>query len=483
MKKFDKFLEEVSIKGNQGVPGETRGENDQYLNDRERAAKQRLGVSGREAGTRAEMEIGMEIMQLLQRSLGMTRGKETELNQLAEEVIRANYDSILDGVELDIKLVTPREVKQNMDDDEEEEEPDMPSYQLLNDPEIRKEVDKRKLANNIIQGEAKNSKFLLHTDEVKDGITRIFGDARGREIFTIWDRISRLAEKMDWIVPIEIKSQMIEEHPEGLAGSVKVDWKPKEIKEKKEKEEEDPNDLAARILKDIEEGNTIDDNEDDIADLFDDATPVIRARGVDFPMLLHETIKGIYELIAAAAIPEDKRTAEVVKLNTSSALDEAEDFKYGPEIASDLRDFVNQCRDIDKYPNLREHIFGDLMRMPVDTFLPLFKGILRKSPEARVKIDELMAKKIAELDKFELGEVLGHEDEEKPVKNISSPLNNQDDDYSSWSNVELRRAIDNALDDGDYALVDKLQKFIKESYNESIKPKKYRRIDNQKNKK
>jgi len=90
--------------------------------------------------------------------------------------------------------------------------------------------------------------------------------------------------------------------------------------------------------------------------------PVIKARGIDFPMLLHETVKGIYELIASVSQPgldaseEEIKKAQTVKLNVSSFMDEAEDFRTGPEIASDFRDFINENPDSSYSPNIRAFV-------------------------------------------------------------------------------------------------------------------------------
>jgi hypothetical protein len=46
-----------------------------------------------------------------------------------------------------------------------------------------KEVEKRKLINLIIQGEAKNTKHILQMPEVRDGLKGILGDQKGEELF------------------------------------------------------------------------------------------------------------------------------------------------------------------------------------------------------------------------------------------------------------------------------------------------------------
>jgi hypothetical protein len=233
---------------------------------------------------------------------------------------------------------------------------------------------------------------------------------------------------------------MMERSPEGMAGAVKVDWKPKESK--KDFDEKDDEDVEQDI--DFEE---------------ESYTPIIKARGVDFPMLLHETVKGIFELIASVsqpglgADPKEIEMAETVKLNVSSFEDEAEDFRTGPEIAADFRDFINQNRKSNDYPNIRAYIFGMMMDpnyMTSEEFLNLFRGILNKSEEARRKIDNMIDEIIEKLKKWELGEVLGHDDDEDDEDILSKiGLDDKTIKDSELSESDLKREIDNALDSGD----------------------------------
>lgn len=476
LKDFSQFLEEVTIKGSEGIPGEGNNRDEKkYLDEVERRARQRVGAPRDEdprfGMPRQTMETGREMMGILQRSMSMIRGKEEELERLAEETILREYGSILDNVDLDIKIVRPGEVKQFMDDEKcEDGDCEMPSYQLLNDPEIKKEVDKRKIINNITQGEAKNTKRILAMPEVRQGLEAIFGESQGRQIHTMWTRMTELADKMDWLIPVEVKGEMMERQPEGMAGAVSVKWP-------EGKEDED---LSDKILKELEEDGDIDGESEDIQELLSSGNPIIKSRGVDFPMLLHETVKGIYELIAAAGIPEDKRTAELVMLNTSSFEDEAEEFRYGPEIAADLRDFINEStKEVDKYPNIREHVYGMLVQMPADEFLPLMKKILLGDSEAREKVDEMIDEAINMLDEYELGEALpsqrDEEDAENWTKEITSDEESEIDrlvkqstereserDVSDYTQREIQDMIDTALDSGNFKEVERLSKYLKE---------------------
>ena len=126
MKDFVKFLEEVTIKGNPGIPGEGEKQpgDKYYLSDVERRAKGRLGLTGREH----PMQFGGRIMQLVGQSQRLTAGKESELEELALQIIQSNFGDILEGVELDIKLVRSGQDVANFM--QEESEDSLPAVNL-----------------------------------------------------------------------------------------------------------------------------------------------------------------------------------------------------------------------------------------------------------------------------------------------------------------------------------------------------------------
>ena len=194
MKNFNDFMnEEVSLKGNSGIPGEGADKDEKkYLSDVERRARQRIGVPNEEnprfGPPRQTMQVGREMMEVMGQSMRFVRGNEDALEELAERIIMQEYASILDNVDLDIKIVRPGDVKAFMDEECEDCEP--PSMQLLEDPEIKKEVDKRKVINNITQGEAKNTKRILAMPEVKTELQAILGQGPGEEAHTLWMRLT-----------------------------------------------------------------------------------------------------------------------------------------------------------------------------------------------------------------------------------------------------------------------------------------------------
>ena len=111
MKNFNKFLEEMSIEGNPGIPSEggKRDGDKEYLSDLERDELNRLGLDSKD-DPRMLNVYGGELARAAQQLHMLSRGKERGLEELAKEVILSEYGDILDDVILDIKIGNPSEL-------------------------------------------------------------------------------------------------------------------------------------------------------------------------------------------------------------------------------------------------------------------------------------------------------------------------------------------------------------------------------------
>lgn len=477
-----KLFEEADIKGNPGIPGEPNrkeGESS-YIKDVTDRARQRLNIRPGDVTlqgfppSRKMMELGSRIMGLVGRSKrDFIRGHERELEELAERLFRNLYQELIDkyGILLDLKIGQPKlgEIEDSSMTPEE-------VMREIEDEEIINQIHKRKLANLIIQGEAKNTKHILHLEECKDGLKEIYGDRKGQEAFELFDEITKTADQLDWIIDIWIRKAMLEQDPDGAqaAGSVEVQW----VEE--EKNEEEVN------IKLTEYDPEAEDEEDDF---MGNLVPKIKARAIDFPMLLHEAVKGLFEILSLGGIPEDTEVASKVLMNTGR-MDEPEDWQFGPEVAADLRDFVNENPDIDKYPNIREYLFTmmiDKETMPVKDFLELMRGILSKTPKARRDVDKLIKQIVdgfdsynkdlqrynrdleeynRDLEEYEKRPKQGGKSTPSEIDDILSkptPQTETEEDYSKYTQSQIQNMMDKALDNGDYETVRKLSQFIKES--------------------
>jgi len=415
-----------------------------YIKDVEDRAEQYKGGPSRQ-------DI-MESMRLMQQIFRIQNGNEEKLTEIGEEIILQHYGRMIEDITLDIKIVKPDDEEklamtkkmQDDEDDEEEDEPKYPSYEIPIDVP-QDEVDRRKIVNNIMQGEAQNVHSMMYT--AKDDIDDI-----DDLLLDMYVRHLEINRKFDWDKNRPDMSQMMKQHPE-MANAMETDYE---------------------------------DGEDG-----EDAKPIIKVRALDLPMLIHETVKGIYELMAHKVIPEDKTMAEALLKLTDTLEDEEEDIKYGPFIAADLRDYINgylqrkETRDAQNIPNLREFIFSKMMDLPANIFVQLIKNILMKNTDDADKVlggkDGLVSKAILNATDEVIDDIsndiyndeadedtlhTGHEGEESDIDKLVRKANEKEpeqkgEDLSKLGQAELNYQLNKAMDEENWTRVKEISKFLK----------------------
>ena len=547
MKNFSQFIkEEVDLKGNKGVPSDFMGKARQQ-------AKTNLGFE-------PEMNAPVgNIGALMARSTYLlTNGLDADqiddrykkLEALAKRVIMDEYGDIIESsekpVELMIKLIRPSEsvlqqlpellnvpassedrpeyseestegqeaqpqiqtqpqaqeepaqsAQEEEDDffsffeddtdyeEQEEENPEMEEESEVTNKDVALAIDKKKILNMFTQGEGKATKDIIkYSEVVESGLREIIGDSY-RELLKVWSDTSELAHKLDWSVKDDNKASMMKNAPGGLAGAVDVAWESLSSER-----------FQMHLLTEDTEFSKI----------------VIRAYGVDFPMLIHEAVKGVYMLLQSSAIKKDKELAQEIKRATSSFKDESQDFKYGVPAQQMFRDFINKCKDSQKYKQMRTRVFAFLAidkgrggAYTDEEFLEITNGIFSSfdslmegdknvfkineqrfaESKSKVEVEKVIAEIVkAEdeyreaMDRWEMEQRFGnqgHEGEEgehaEPGEESQSEIDRlirqsaereSDRDESQLTKRELQELIDAALDEGDFDEVKRLSAFLKE---------------------
>jgi hypothetical protein len=415
-KKIKKFLEEVDITKrnsnrepiNPGIPGE-------FFNS----------LDAPEYTKTSEFNRGINLCYE-----GVTDIKvfHEKLEKLAEDVIKDYYSDLVKvrNIKFDIKLTNNgQEIYDFYKNHKSVSESD---FDFLNKSENLKqkfitedkitelEIHKRKIINNIIQGEGLNTKTLINLDKTREGLIEIYSEYdtdkkriknRVKNLIGAWNELAKNMSIKDWNNNPKQKGKEIKGDVGGLAGVSAV-----EIIKDKEEENINIDDIDFDNLDDID----IDDIDESL--IFESNIPqiIIKAIGIDFPMLLHETIKAIYSLEYSNSL-KDEELSKKLAVATGSIEDEVQDWKYGPIIASALRDFINEYEYDDITPNIRLYTYTDLCKLEVNEFLRTFKGILYKfskdkgtiiSEEAeneikfsRKQIDKIIFNVIKTLKKYE----------------------------------------------------------------------------------
>jgi hypothetical protein len=103
---------------------------------------------------------------------------------------------------------------------------------------------------------------------------------------------------------------------------------------------------------------------------FDEPEPIkitIVARAICFPMLVHEIVKGLYELLSLQGFGTDKEQNQNVVRNVDQLSNEPHDMQYGKFIYDAVSNLYNESNYDD--PRVRELLFVEIYKMQDEEFL------------------------------------------------------------------------------------------------------------------
>lgn len=413
LKKYKQIFEEADIKDDL---------DDEYLKNVERKARQQYGYGP----SRQEM---MEAMDLINKISRIQRGHEKELEEIGINVLKKHYP-ILNDIELDVKIVNPddeekMEMAQKMMDDDQEET-NFDGNEDYGPEAPQDEINKRKIINNLMQGESQNVHSMLF--DCKEEVDKI-----STELINLHMRHLEINKKFDWFDQVSLE-EMMEQAPQ-MVNAMETDYE-----------------------EDEETGDT---------------KPKIKARVLDLVMLIHEVVKGIYELIAAKAIPEDSVMANKILSKTDSLKDEQQDIRYGPYIAADLRNYLNE--HFEKImigyqgDNVKELIYGELVMLPASEFIDVIKGMLSNDTTVTLrKIKKIVDDVVNEIDNYYKKSTMSEFEYEDDEDILDLPVKEEpkkeltDKDYKNMGQNELNYQLNLAIDNGDFELAKKISEFIKD---------------------
>lgn len=433
---------EASLEDNPAIPPN-------LLGDIEGAAQQQISDRGIPRNPQVE---GMELVQLSQEAMQLQRPHKEALETIVYDAVMDMYGNLIDNVVLDVKLVEPGEANEMMEEPEEE---DLPTFDEIEDEDLKRKIHARKVANALIQGESKNVFRIIELPEFKEAI-----EALNPRLYVIYKRIAEINELFHWNIPMEVQAQMWKQHPEGQAGAEKVEYN-----------EEESDDTE----KTIEELLASNDDDEGGEEPTERIVGTIYAVGIDVPVLIHEAVKGILEMIAAHTIPDDEESAKIMMMNTSGPDNEIEDLRYGPGIAAKLRDVVNEVQDADYDPNIRFHVWGKMMQMDAEAFLDLMYRILSSDPSGKDELTTMVRDIVSSLKDYDSKAALGEFDEgpeqtpdlgitppvkQTPAADIAPPK--KELPLRAMNARELENEINKAIDSGDFGKAQEISDILKE---------------------
>jgi hypothetical protein len=268
----------------------------------------------------------MEMMPLLHETMSMESKHIKELEKLAEEMIREEYDMPDDIVEIKA-TITPRI---NMEGTKKNPTPKATDMTFENHDAIvnaKEEVYKRRFLNAMIQGAAKKCSHMFHN--VDDELTNM-----DPKLVNRYTKLMAAADYMYYVIP------NMENGVNG--GVVRVTFPTK-----------------------------------------DNPKAVIEAEAMVFPVLIHELVKGVMELLSGHGLPKDKKVGKYVIDKADFLAAEPWDMRLGPAIWDRFTDSI----DSDDFKN-KHHIYSELVSLPVIEFNQKMKEIMAGTEEGKKVVKE-----------------------------------------------------------------------------------------------
>ena len=362
-----------------------------------------------------------------------TRHKEV-LERLAVDIVSEEFD--LPEQMLEATLSPPgsplshrEEEEEDDDDDTESPQPNIPKQpkSAKRMEELEMEVDKRRVINSLMQGAAKKGHYIFHM--VADEL-----DAIDPRLMGLYGKLMSLADFQYWVIPDTMMTGQV-------GGVEKIEWRKAEKPENKD-EEEDMDDVN------LEEG---------------DDMPVVVAKAWIFPLLVHELIKGALELAALNWADGHLDFEEHKEVIEKADTDEGE--IWGMRLGPGMWEKFLDCIGTDNY-DIKQWLFRELTKLPANKFHEFMKEILSGSQKCGEVVDTL--KRLHQEDSgdsiSDMFNDTGYDDMGDILDNLGNePETEEYDeevDYSKMSKKELETLINQALDAGDFDLVEKLHKFM-----------------------
>ena len=293
-----------------------------------------------------------QMMPLVYETMAAEAKHKKALEELAVRMIREEYEMNEDVVDI-IAELTPQI---SLEGTQKNPKP-MPvdGMEFENHDEIENanaEVYKRRFLNAMTQGAAKKCNHMFHM--VDDELNEL--DPR------LANKYSKMMSAADYIYYVIPKME------EGTAGGVvKVEF-PSEKNPK----------------------------------------AVIHAQAMVFPVLIHEIVKGVMELLSAHGLPKDKKMVEYVTNKADFLAAEPWDMRLGPALWGKF----TECIDADDF-GLKHHVYSELAKLPAKEFHSQMKEILAGTKKGKKIVQEIMNHVKRELQEEEFNKALSeHSDDD-----------------------------------------------------------------------
>jgi hypothetical protein len=318
----------------------------------------------------------MLVQSALSQSMRIERDNKQTLEKLAVALVTKELSIPKGALQFDAKLIglgqseSTEKMRRQSEEPSREEMTDLFKDAANHENDIEafldamdtfdKEKSKRRLINSLIGGAAKKGQYMYHL--VSEKLNEIDPDLI--ELYTV---TTAIIDHLYWLYP--------EETIEAMSGSGGNEAGTSEINN-----ETDP--------------------------------PTVIARGINFPTLVHELIKGVYEVFGTHGLPDDPRQAEMIMGSQDTVPAEAWDLKLGPVFWELLqKSYPIEILSEEDMKYIQHYLFMRISAMKADDFFELFREVLEEKPAGREKIQRMVNEIVKELEEDDENEEEGEDDD------------------------------------------------------------------------
>jgi len=139
--------------------------------------------------------------------------------------------------------------------------------------------------------------------------------------------------------------------------------------------------------------------------------PTVKAKAVTFPLLVHELVKGVYEIFGTHGLPDDPRQQEMV-LNAEDTLPaEIWDSRLGPIFWEKFVATYPMELFEDDMKHIQHYLFMRFSALSAREFMNVAKMILRGEPQGQKFIQRMVDDIVSELKDEEFQQAMGGKDD------------------------------------------------------------------------
>jgi hypothetical protein len=147
--------------------------------------------------------------------------------------------------------------------------------------------------------------------------------------------------------------------------------------------------------------------------------PTVSAKAVTFPLLVHELVKGVYEIFGSHGLPDDPRQQEMI-LNAEDTLPaEIWDSRLGPIFWEKfMASYPIELFDEDK-KHIQHYLFMRFSALNAEEFMKVSKMILKGDPLGQQFIQGMVNEIVKDLKDKDYKDAMGYDEDDEDDDDLS----------------------------------------------------------------